>query len=112
MNTVTKKIVDAQAMTGNINVPLSVDQVYMGAVHSIWSGTPTGTLKLQASCDNVDEPSQVTNWEDISGASTAIAGASGSALWNVVNIGYKWLRLSYVFSSGTGTLNSTYNGKG
>jgi hypothetical protein len=87
------------------------------AIQAVWTGTPTGTLKLQCSCDkgsgNVsEERGAPTNWTDIVGSSQSTAGAAGSNVWNVQNAGYRWVRVVFTFGSGTGSLSVTANGKG
>lgn len=100
-----------------VNSSLGADVVSVGmlledtrtfAIQAVWSGTPTGTLRLQASCDrgtegNVDN---VVNWSNIASTDVALAGAAGGQLWNIDGAGYRWVRVQYVRTSGTGTLNA------
>jgi hypothetical protein len=89
-----------------------------GAIQAIFSGSPTGTIKLQISCDNVAVPLQannnnpventdpavnVVNWCDYSGSPQTISGA-GIFIWNFFNPGYRWLRVVYTPSGGSGAL--------
>jgi hypothetical protein len=75
-------------------------------VQAVWSGTsPVGVLHVQGSNDGIhfnDDP-EVTP--------IAISGNSGSALVKINNCSYPWLQLSYVFTSGTGTLSAQVSGK-
>lgn len=119
-NTIT--LVTNGSMTGTttINSPaIPVDQAWGYAVHAVWTGTPTGTLKLQASCDAPLLTNQtssgvttVTNWTDITSSSVAVAGAAGDYMWNVTTGSYRFFRLVYTNISGTGTLNALTNVKG
>ena len=92
--------------------------VYGFAVQGVFTGTPMGTIKLQASCDppatsflNTPAP---TNWSDIGGSSQAISGA-GNWLPNIIGGFYNWVRIVYTPTtpgSNAGTLNVRMNTKG
>lgn len=82
-----------------------------GAVQAVWTGAPVGVLKLQISGDNVPDAASVVNWSDYSGSSINVSGP-GDAAYNFPNAGYRWLRLVYTKTSGTGTINATYTSKG
>lgn len=74
------------------------------AVQGVWSAgsSPVGNMILQASLDDV-------TYSDIS--TLAVSGNSGSNLFNVDNPGYRYLRLFYDRTSGSGTLNVRISGK-
>lgn len=77
----------------------TLDQAFGFSVQAQWTGaSAAGTLKLQASLDG-------TNWDDISGASTTIAGA-GNILWNVTDVMFPWVRVVFTRTSGTGSLST------
>ncbi len=99
-----------------ISSPVTLESIYGFAIQSVFTGSPVGTLKLQASCD----PGTVTagaygtnvnNWNDIPGYSTAIS-SSGNTMYNLDAQFYKWVRLVYTATSGTGTLSARFNAKG
>ncbi len=97
---------------------INMENILFLAVQGVWTGTPTGTLKLQGSCDtgltiagNVTG-SGVTNWTDITSATTAPSGSAGSGFIEVKETGLKWVRAVYTRSSGSGTLNVRFNAKG
>jgi len=111
-------ILSAGNMAGNLaSNGEDLNQIFACAIQAVASGAPVGSLKLQASCDDVpsgtgSNPSaNVTHWSDIAGTTQAVS-ASGNYFWNVSDIGFKWIRVVYTFTSGTGTLTITYNGKG
>ncbi len=113
------QMVSAESMGASINskgVDLQGLDVY--SIHAVYSGgTPVGTLKLQISNDIVgagtssDPASLVTNWTDYTGSSLSIS-AAGDYMWKVTSSGERWVRLVYTRSSGSGTLNVTFSGKG
>jgi hypothetical protein len=107
------KIVDAVSMGASINSSgIDLNQQMIYAIQAVWTGTPAGTLKIQVSNDIVPVASSVVNWTDYTGSSQTLSGSAGDFVWNVLNVGYRWMRLVYTRSSSTGTLNVTYSGKG
>jgi hypothetical protein len=86
------------------------------SVHVVWTGTPTGTVKLQGSNNAMDD--NVFNgelstavWTDISGTSVSMGGVAGSQLWNVAGAYYEAVRVVYTFAAGAGTMQLWYIGK-
>ena len=99
-------MVTDQSMTSSSNSAAQDVGLYQGyAIQAVWTGTPTGTLKLQATVNGTD-------WSDIAGTSTSLTGSASSWLWNVTDILYESVRLVYTASSGTGTLNAYISKKG
>lgn len=81
----------------NIFQPLDLEQIFGYSIQANYSGVPAGSLKLEASNDNV-------NWTDIPGTAFTVAGP-GSFLWNVSSSNYLYVRLVWTASGGsTGTL--------
>lgn len=114
------KMVTNGDMSASINsVGIILDQIPLASIHAVWTGSPVGTLKLQVSNDLVKIPvsgsadmaANVVNWTDYTGSSQAVSGA-GDFMFNLLSNGYYWIRLVYTRSSGTGTLNVTFSGKG
>lgn len=110
-------IIDAGDMSGDLTSSvISLDQVYGYSVQAVFTGSPNGTLKLQCSDDpgsaeRAPLGSGVTNWTDITGATFSITGA-GDATFNVNLAFYKWARLVYTRTSGSGSLTARCNTKG
>lgn len=106
------------SMTGT-NVRTSqaipIDQLWGFAIQVVWTGTPTGTFKLQASCDAPAQETQtsnggpyvITNWDDVTDSPYSVAGAAGSYTWNVREPAYRFVRLVYTNASGSGTITSS-----
>lgn len=104
----------------NANITSKVQQVYntfVGAIQVVWTGTPSGTFKLQASADPFESsiPGFPSNWSDITGSSEVVS-AAGNFMWNIQEPGYNWIQIVYTdASSGSSTAiitSSTANGKG
>lgn len=101
-----------------------LDQLATYAIQAVWTGSPIGSLKLQISCDAVpplfsptgsstvtNAAANVVNWSDYTGSTVAVSGA-GNWAWKVDISGEFWVRLVYTESSGSGTLNVNFTGKG
>lgn len=67
--------------------------------------SPVGTLKLQVANDF---SATVSNWVDVAGSGIAITG-DGANLWSVADAYYKWVRVVYTRTSGSGTLDVNCN---
>lgn len=70
----------------------------------IWTGTPTGTVKVQVSPDN-------STWTDLPSSSQATGGSAGSHTVNFSGSGHRYLRAAYTLSSGSGDLTVKWTGK-
>lgn len=71
------------------------------SVQCIYTGTPTGSLQIQASNDE-------TNWTSMN--TTALSGSAGSVMYNV-QAGFAFIRVFYDATSGAGALTSVICGK-
>lgn len=102
-----KSLFTAQAMTATVSsLVQDVSTCIRLSIQASWAGTvPVGTLHVQCSNDglNFNDDPEVTP--------IAISGATGSSFNKIVNCSYPFLRLTYTFTSGTGTLNVTVSGK-
>lgn len=109
----------------NKNITSKAMQLQNGMFYNIqivYTGTPTGTFKLQASSDNSATmtaagqfPYTPVNWTDVLNSSQAVVNA-GSTMWNVEWASYNFIRVVYTDgSSGASTAVitvSTMNVKG
>src|ERR1019366_5264558 len=101
---------------------VSLNQIVLYSIEAVWTGTPVGSFNLEVSNDDVpvaptptnpgSNPSAlVVNWVTYTGSSTTVSGA-GNFLWNCLEAGYRWVRVSYTASSSTGTVSIQFSGKG
>lgn len=106
--------------TASLNsVGIDLNQTVLYSIQAVFTGAPVGTLKLQISNDFVATPtagganlaSAVTHWTDYTGSSYSVS-AAGDFAWNVFDVGYRWVRMVYTKTSGTGSLTATFCGKG
>ena len=112
MKFANEKVVNAVSMASSFSSsPILLDQIYGFSFQAVFTGTPNGSFKLQCSNDDVKLDSQIVNWSDISGTAQAIT-AAGSILYNVNYAFYKWVRIVYTASSGSGSCDVTYASKG
>ncbi len=106
------------AATTSLAANWTSEAVYLGHIYSfsiqlVFSGTPTGTFKLQGSNDagqpdNVSpalRQTGVTNWTDIIGSAQAVT-ANGDHTWNASNIGFAWVRVVWTSGAAQGSLTS------
>jgi len=105
--------------SGNLNGDryseiMPVARAFMGDIHCHWVAGPVGLMKLQVSNDfgvgddegvsRVNDSNLVTNWITIS---TATIGATDTdARFGMADIGYRWVRLFWDSTSGTGNTSS------
>lgn len=127
MRTFNKQIQTNVALNASSNSPaVPLKSIYTYSIAATITGTPTGTLKLQASNDPETNdtqyatstnlpPTQVpVNWADIANSSFAVT-TSGVTMWNVNAVGYNYVRVVYTDGSGgssTATMSTVFNGKG
>jgi hypothetical protein len=98
-------IISDQSMGGDVtSTVVDISEAGTIAVQAVWSAgsTPIGSAILQASLDDV-------TYTDVS--SSAVTGNSGSILFNLDEPGYRYLRLFYDRTSGSGTLNARMTAK-
>lgn len=102
------KYYDSQVLTSTTNTPTKdVYNCDRYAIQADYSGTFSGSLKLQVSNDS----DTVTNWVDLANSSVAITSA-GSYLWNVKQVAYRAVRVVYTYTSGSVTLTLSITNKG
>lgn len=118
MRILNDPLLSAGDMSGSLNSqPLNLEFAFGYSIQCVFTGAPVGTLKLQGSNDAPPDanPNFInfapTNWTDISGSSTAVA-AAGSVLFNAASVYYRYVRVVYTFTSGTGSLSIVGNTKG
>jgi hypothetical protein len=97
-------IPSSTVMNTTINsAPIPLLQTWGYAIQVVFTGTPTGTFKLQASCDPIPQARvQVqtpVNWTDIANSSNMVT-AAGNYMWNVFDIAYNYVRVVYNDGSG------------
>jgi hypothetical protein len=121
MNVFNDTIIRNAVMNTNISSPaIPIVNSFGYFVQAVYTGTPTGSLKLQGSGDPYNYASPVqppvpTNWNDIDDSDFAIDSA-GICSWNVAAVAqYNYVRLVFTDASGgasTAILNVTFNAKG
>jgi hypothetical protein len=107
MRYVADKVIAAGSMAADITSEvIDIRLQYGFSVFAAWTGTPTGAIKMQAS------PDGVSSWLDVSGVSASPAGAAGSYFVNQQWQFYPYIRFVYTRSSGSGSLDLWFTGKG
>ena len=126
MNTINKQIGTNVPMNANYNSPYQqLKNIYTYSMAAIVTGTPNGSIKLQACNDPETNNTQLNstgqppavgpvNWVDIANSTFSLS-SSGETMWNVNAVGYNYVRVVYTDSSGgtsAATMNIIFNGKG
>lgn len=110
-------IVNGSMATSSASIGVDVGQASIASVQVVYSGSPSGSMSIQVSNDSVaygpaSNPSaNVVNWTSADVATQSIT-STGSVLFNPLWPGYRWMRLLYTRSSGTGVMNATLVYKG
>ncbi len=106
-------------MTGNQTSAVStvafMDNI---GILAVWSGTsPVGTIAIDGSADPLVGAGGTayapTNWSQIttSPSPISVSGNSGTANVTINQFPFNWIRVRYVFTSGTGTLTANLTAK-
>lgn len=94
--------VNNQNMSASFNSSaVALENYTFCAIQGIWTGTPQGNLKIQATVDPVGTPSPT--WDDIDDTSVDITTA-GSRTWNLTSAAYEQVRLVFTKTGGSGSI--------
>lgn len=74
------------------------------AIQAVFTGAPSGTLKIQYSLDKI-------NWSDLPNSSEGVTGA-GNHIWDISHLAVLYARLVYKKTTGSGILTAKAYGKG
>jgi hypothetical protein len=95
--------------TGNANPSMNVNIVSQFidirntsgfSFQCVWTGAPVGALRIEVT--NM-EPSPASLWEPMPNSNIAVSGA-GSQIFDVGECFVGWARISWISTSGTGTI--------
>lgn len=97
------KAFDAVDMTANrVSSVIDISELVGFAAHEIYTGSPTGTLVVEGSNDGTNFVTVDTN---------SLTGSAGQKLVEKDRAHWRYIRVSYTFSSGTGSLTVYVSGK-
>lgn len=88
-----------------------LNHMYGYALQCTFTGNAVGSVIVQGSCDPTDFnlTSRIVNWSTVV---TLALGAPGSILYNVDASFYRWVRILYQRTSGSGSITANLNAKG
>lgn len=94
---------DMSTSFNTVAVDLAVYESF--CVQAVWTGAPVGALKIQISNVIAEDSTDIdeSDWSDYSGTQQSIS-MDGNFIWEVTQQDYRWVRLVYIRTSGTGTL--------
>lgn len=116
MNQYNYKIFDNVSLGASVNSSIvNLTNITIWSPQLVWTGgTVNGSFKIQVSNDPgallAGVVSGVSNWSDYTGSSSTASGA-GDLTYNVNIAAYRWARIAYTRTSGTGTVNGYVNAK-
>lgn len=101
------RIIGAGDMSGNLDSGIlntatgdsSVSFLDNIGFQFVWTGTPTGVIAVEASIDGVNFDAL-----DFDPVITQPSGSAGKSLANVNQFPFKWVKVTYTQTSGTGSL--------
>jgi len=127
VRTINKTLATNVPLNANYNSPYQpLRSIPLYTMSAIITGTPTGTISIQASNDPETNDTQInttaqlppavgpTNWVTITGSTFTVTTA-GEEMWNVDYAGYNYVRVQYTDASGgtsTATMKIIFNAKG
>lgn len=98
--------------------PLSLEQAIGYSITARIIGTAVGSLSLQGSTDtgtvgymNPALGLGITTWTTITQSQAPVTG-TGEVTWNAQSTFYRWVRVIYAPTSGSGTITCIANTKG
>lgn len=97
--------------SGAIGAAINIARAESVAFQLKWTGTPSGTFKVQVSCDSRNAVDSATTWADVSSATATASGSAGDGLIDV-KTGARWARVFYTRSSSDGGIQVDYQKKG
>lgn len=109
------QIVDGGDLSGDLaSSIMDIRHLYVGAIHLIWTGSPVGDFTVEASAKKVSKSSDLADadFETVADSTQAAGGGAGSHVYNLTDLGYRWLRLKFTSTSGTGSLDAWAIAKG
>lgn len=109
------------------SLAMQLENMFGFSIQIVFTGTPTGSFKLQASCDPVPNAREKvgangvitftpTNWSDVEDSDFTVT-AAGDVFWNYAEtVNWSYVRVVYTDTSGgssTAIITSArFNGKG
>ena len=109
----SKTILSSESMGASfVSNGVDISKIDLLSIQAVWTGggSPNGSFTVEVSNDDVplgsnNQSSNVVNWTTYP-SSTITISTDGSLVYNIANLGYRWARVRYVRTSGTGTVNA------
>lgn len=87
------------------SMPVTLKPKSVGVnVQLAWTGTTTGTVKMQGSND-------LLQWNDVASMTASPAGSAGTAVFTADKAYWDHFQVVFTRSGGTGLISGTYNEK-
>ncbi len=96
-------LIPTQTAANKTSAGCQLADLSLFSVAVIFTGSDVvGVLTLECT----DDETGAANYVTVAGSSTAVA-ASGNVTYNVNGAGYRWVRVKYAHTSGTGNITAT-----
>jgi hypothetical protein len=111
------KVINAGSLAGNVISDVTIIQNSSDISYDIsWTGSsPVGVMSVEVSntySQNGDgSVRNAGTWRTLTGMSAAVSGNTGDGGFDIVGTAFFAIRLHYVRTSGTGTINATITAK-
>lgn len=107
--------IDATSMAADItSAPVNIEFLDNIAIQLIQTGTPTGSFVVETSLDyvpsNLSKAPKAGNWDSVT-LPTPITVGAGSQTIDLNQVASSYIRIRYIFTSGTGALTAYIAGK-
>lgn len=118
------RIANDSLAVSNVEAPFDMassfvtDGFYLGhiayfSIQAFFTGSPTGNFTLEASNDKGIEDrtsggwsaAGVSNWTTVADSAFPVT-AAGDVMWDVQNVGYRWVRVRWTWTAGSGSVTS------
>ena len=113
-----------QMTTSSNSIGIDINQEFSWSIQVEWTGAPVGSFTIQVSNDIVpvapitgnpvgpDPAANVVNWSTYTGSTVVVSGSAGNWMY-ISQLGpYRWVRLAYTATSGSGSMSAVMFGKG
>lgn len=107
-----QKFISAHALTGSfVSASQDVLEVDVTTIQLNYTGSPVGSFSVLCSLDNVNFAPLYFSVNGTGGTSVAVPSNTSPIFIDLYGGGFKYLQISYAFTSGSGSVDGYISGK-